>query len=181
MFLRLIFIGVQLLSLPSGSDGKESACNAGDLGCAPGLGRSPGEGNGHPVQRSCLGKSLLGCKKLGVVALQVHVSFDSMAVNQSQVHTCPLPSGLASNLGDYSAWLLMVQLCSLGQFSPVQLLSRVRLFATPWTAACQVSLSITNSQSLLKLMSLELVLPSSHVILCHPLLLPSIFPSISLF
>ena len=103
MFLRLIFIGVQLLSLPSGSDGKESACNAGDLGCAPGLGRSPGEGNGHPVQRSCLGKSLLGCKKLGVVALQVHVSFDSMAVNQSQVHTCPLPSGLASNLGDYSA------------------------------------------------------------------------------
>ena len=68
------------------------------------------------------------------------------------------------------------------QFSSVQLLSRVRLFATLWTAACQASLSITNSQSLLKLMSTELVMPSSHLILCHPLLLlPSIFPSIRVF
>ena len=68
------------------------------------------------------------------------------------------------------------------QFSPVQLLSRVRLFATPWTAACQASLSITNSQSLLKLMSIESVIPSNHLILCHPLLLlPSIFPSIRVF
>ena len=58
-------------------------------------------------------------------------------------------------------------------------LSRVRLFATPWTAACQASLSITNSWSSLKLMSIELVMPSSHLILCRPLLLfPSIFPSI---
>ena len=64
----------------------------------------------------------------------------------------------------------------------VQLLSHVRLFATPWTAACQASLSITNSQSLLKLMSIESVMPSSHLILCHPLLLlPSIFPSIRVF
>ena len=54
-----------------------------------------------------------------------------------------------------------------------------QLFATPWTAACQASLSITNSQSLLKLMSIESVMPSYHLILCHPLLLlPSIFPSI---
>ena len=53
---------------------------------------------------------------------------------------------------------------------------------TPWTAACQASLSITNSQSLLKLMSIELVMPSNHFILCHPLLLlPSIFPSITVF
>ena len=53
---------------------------------------------------------------------------------------------------------------------------------TPWTAACQASLSITNSQSLLKLMSIELVMPSNHLILCHPLLLlPSIFPSIRVF
>ena len=60
----------------------------------------------------------------------------------------------------------------------VQSLSRVQLFATPWIAACQASLSITNSQSLLKLMSIELVMPSNHLILCHPLLLPpSIFPS----
>ena len=66
--------------------------------------------------------------------------------------------------------------------SSVQLLSRVRLFATPWSAARQASLSVTNSQSLLKLMSIELVMPSNHLILCHPLLLlPSIFPSIKVF
>ena len=52
---------------------------------------------------------------------------------------------------------------------------------TPWTAVCQASLSITNFQSLLKLMSIELVMPSNHLILCHPLLLPSIFPSIRVF
>ena len=66
--------------------------------------------------------------------------------------------------------------------SSVQLLSRVRLFATPWTAACQASLSITNSRSLLKLMSIESVMPSNHLILCHPLLLPpSICPNIKVF
>ena len=59
-------------------------------------------------------------------------------------------------------------------FSSVQLLSCVQLFKTPWTAACWASLSITNSQSLLKLMSIELVMPSNHLILCHPLL-PSIY------
>ena len=64
----------------------------------------------------------------------------------------------------------------------VQLLSRVRLFVTPWTAARQASLSITNSRSLLKLMPIESVIPSNHLILCHPLLLPpSIFPSIRVF
>ena len=66
--------------------------------------------------------------------------------------------------------------------SSVQSLSCVRLFATPWTAARQASLSITNSQSLLKLMSIESVMPSSHLILCCPLLLPpSLFPSIRVF
>ena len=71
-------------------------------------------------------------------------------------------------------------LFSMQQFSSVQLLSCVWLFATPWTAAHQASLSITNSRSLLKLMSIESVMPSNHHILCHPLLLllPSIFPSI---
>ena len=68
------------------------------------------------------------------------------------------------------------------QFSSVQLLSHVRLFVTPWTAVCQSSLSITNTWSLLKLMSIELVMPSNHLILCHPLLFPpSIFPSIKVF
>ena len=67
-------------------------------------------------------------------------------------------------------------------YSSVQSLRSVRLFATPWTAACQASLSITNSQSLLKLMSIESVMPSNRLIFCHPLLLtPSIFPSIRVF
>ena len=63
----------------------------------------------------------------------------------------------------------------------VQLLSRVRLFVTPWTTACQAFLSFTISQSLFKLMSIESVMPSKHLILCGPLLLPSIFPSIRVF
>ena len=67
------------------------------------------------------------------------------------------------------------------QFSSVQSLSRVWLFATPWTAACQASLSITNSQRLLKFISIELVMPYNHLILSRPLLLPSIFPSIRVF
>ena len=68
------------------------------------------------------------------------------------------------------------------QFSSVQLLSCVQLFATPWTAACQASLSITNSRSSLKLRSIELETPSSHLILCRPLLLlPPIPPSIRVF
>ena len=67
-------------------------------------------------------------------------------------------------------------------YGSVQLLSRVRLFATPGTAAHQASLSITNSWSLLKLLSIESVMPSNHLILCHPLLLPlSIFPCIRVF
>ena len=66
--------------------------------------------------------------------------------------------------------------------SSVQSLSCVQLFATPWTTACQASLYITSSQSLPKLMSIKSVMPSNHLILCHPLLLlPSIFPSIRVF
>ena len=73
----------------------------------------------------------------------------------------------------FSSWLTI---------SSDQSLSRLRLFATPWMAACQSSLSITNSRRLLKLMSLESVMPSDHLNFCHPLLLlPSIFPSIKVF
>ena len=69
-----------------------------------------------------------------------------------------------------------------GKITSVQPLSHVQLFATPWTAVCQASVSITNSQGLLKRMSFELVMPSKHLILCCPLLLlPSIFPSIRVF
>ena len=68
------------------------------------------------------------------------------------------------------------------QFSSVQSFSRVQLFATPWTAACQASLSITNSWSSLRFTSIESVMPSSHLILCRPLLLlPPITPSIRVF
>ena len=71
---------------------------------------------------------------------------------------------------------------NIRKISSVQLLIRVQLFATLWTAACQASLSITNSQSLLKLMSIESEMPSKHLILCRPLLLlPSIFPSTRVF
>jgi len=79
------------------------------------------------------------------------------------------------------AILLELDQFSSVQFSSVQWLSRVQLFATPWTAACQASLSITNSQSSFKLMSIESVMPSNNLILCCPLLLPSIYPSITVF
>ena len=86
----------------------------------------------------------------------------------------------------YQIWstvmVRVIQRNIINQFSSVQTPSRVQLFSTPWTAACQASLSITNSQSLLKLMSVESVMPSNHFILCCPLLLlPSIFPSIRVF
>ena len=75
-----------------------------------------------------------------------------------------------------------VNISSFNQFSSVQLLSHVQLFETPWTAARQASLSITNSWTLLKLMSIKLVMPSNYLILCRPLLfLPSIFLSIRVF
>ena len=81
------------------------------------------------------------------------------------------------------AWKNMVYIFYLkAAFSSVQSLSCVWLFATPWTAARQASLAITNSRSLLKLMSIESVMPSNHLIFCRPLLLlPSIFPSIRVF
>ena len=81
-----------------------------------------------------------------------------------------------------SSWVLLFLHNLFHQFSSVQSLSHVQLFVTPWSAAFQASLSITNSRSLLKLMSVESVIPSKHLILCRPLLLlPSIFPSIGVF
>ena len=90
-------------------------------------------------------------------------------------------SSMLLSLHGFTSWSIKIQPFEFW-FSLVQLLSCVQLFATPWTAARQASLSITNSWSLLKLMSIELVMPSNHLILCHPLLLlPSIFPSIRVF
>ena len=84
----------------------------------------------------------------------------------------------------YSTCIFILQIFKLTkhQFSSVQSLSCVRLFVTPWTAVCQASLSITNSQNLLQLMSIEPVMSSNYLILCRPLLLPpSIFPNIRVF
>ena len=88
----------------------------------------------------------------------------------------PNPWLLCHDMGVGWVWRRQVQLSS------VKLLGRVWLFAIPWTAACQTSLSIPTSRSLLKLMSIVSTMPSSHLMLCHPLLLPpSILPSIRIF
>ena len=85
------------------------------------------------------------------------------------------------DLSVHQGWIYLFLLLGYS-VSSVLSLSHIRLFATPWTAACQASLSITHSWSLLKLMSFELVIPSNHLILWRPLrLLPSFFPSIRVF
>ena len=99
----------------------------------------------------------------------------TLYARQQKRHRCK--NRLLDSVGegkDGMIWENSVETCL---FSSVQLLSHVWLFVTPWTAACQASLSITNSWSLPKLMSVESVMPSNHLILCPPLLLlPSIFP-----
>ena len=93
----------------------------------------------------------------------------------------PMDSRWATVLRSAQSWTWLKQLSTHVLYS-VQSLNHVQLFATQWTAACQASLSITNSWSLLRLMSIESVMPSKHLIPCRPLLLlPSIFPSIRVF
>ena len=97
-----------------------------------------------------------------------HVCTETHALLSYEIHSQKLVNCSPLLLALTSDWLL----------SSVQSLSRVRLFVTPWTAAHQASLSFFNSQSLVKLMSIESVIPSNYLILCHPLLLlPSIFPA----
>ena len=94
---------------------------------------------------------------------------------QRKDEVCSVPAVPLSHCGSASHLLSM-------SLSSAQSLSHVQLFATPWTAACQASLSVTNSWRLLKLLSIESVMPSNYLVLCCPLLLPpSIFPSIGLF
>ena len=114
------------------------------------------------VAQSCLTRcNPMNCSTPG---LPVH--------HQLNVHESEQMSGDSKEQGSLAY-------CS---FSSVQLLSHVWLFLTPWTAVCQASLSFSLSQSLLKFMFIESVMPSNHLILCHPLLLlPSIFPSIRVF
>ena len=124
---------------PGDSDSKESSCNLGDPSSIPGLGRSPGEGDGNDEWRNWW-------------------------MDEKLWH---------SNTTEYY-WAIIVV--------TAQSLSRVQLFVIPWMAACQASLSITNSQSSPKPMSIESMMPSNHLILSRPLLLqPSIFPSIRVF
>jgi len=100
----------------------------------------------------------------------------TLCARQQKRHT-DVQNSLLDSVGARVGWFERIAL-----FSSVQSLSHVRLFETPWTAALQASLSITNSRSLPKLMSIESVMPSNHLILCHPLLLlPSILPNIGVF
>ena len=139
-----------------------SAADIRDSSSIPGSGRSSGGRNGNPLQYSCL---------------ENPVDRDAW---RATVYGVTKSWAQLKRLSMHAGTRLSRTGCI--QFSSVQSLSRVRLFATPRTAACQASPSITNSQSLPKLMSIESVMPSSHLILCHPLLLlPSIFPSIRVF
>ena len=159
------------LGFPGGSDGKESACNAGDMGLIPGLGRSPGRGHGNPLQYSCLEnphrqKSLAQRVEYNWATKHStqHRGSLQLIIGRNRV-TKPLPS--------------LTKFWKAIPFSSVQSLSLVWLFVTPWTTARQASLSITNSRSLLKLMS---VMSSNHLILYCPLTLPpSNFLSIRVF
>ena len=113
------------------------------------------------------------------------LSFQGLAFNSNKEIFSPVKLHLTSVLahleGVSIAFKKLLNHLAV-QFSSVQSLSHVQLFVTPWTAGCQASLAITNSWNLPKLMSIELVMPSSHLILCCPLLLlPSIFPSIRVF
>ena len=102
------------------------------------------------------------------------------SIRKWQIHLNALYCFPPKSFSFFCTFCLFIQWTS--QFSSIQSLSRVWLFVAPWTSAHQASLSITNSQSLLKFMSIESVMPSNHLILCHPLLLPpSIFPSLRVF
>ena len=141
------------MGFPGGRDGKEYACNAGDLGLITGSGRSHEEGNGY------------------------HSNILAQKIPWTEEPDRSPQSGKEMGMTEQLT-LNPQQLVSL-QFSSV---AQSCLFAAPQLAANQASLCIANSQSLFKLMSIKSVMPSNHLILCHPLLLlPSIFPSIRVF
>ena len=149
--------------LPRSLSSKESTCQSGDLGSIPEFGEGngkPREGNSKPFQYSYLGNPM----DRGAWWATVHGMAKSLCYS------------LTINCSDSLKFHINPHISS------VQSLSCIRLLAAPWTAAHQASLSITCSSSLLKLMSIESVMPSNQLILCCPLLLlPSIFPSIRVF
>ena len=109
----------------------------------------------------------------------VHISAPGNTISQHHLKFVPLWASLFCH---QTQQFVHHHSLTFLQFSSVHSLSRVQLFVTPWTVARQASLSITNSRSLLKFMSIKLVMPSNHLILCRPLLLlPPIFPSIRVF
>ena len=159
--------------------GKESTSNAGNPGSIPGSGRYPGEGLGYPLQYSDLENSMdytvHGVENSWTQLSNFHFFYYVLLIFRVHVNVWQKTTKLCK------AIILQLKKINLKN-SSVQSLSCVRLFVTPRTVAHQASLSITNSQSLFKLMSIESVMPSNHLILCHPLLLPpSIFPGIRVF
>ena len=159
--------------------GKESTCNAGNPGSIPGLGRYPGEGLGYPLQYSDLENSMdytvHGVENSWTQLSNFHFFYYVLLIFRVHVNVWQKTTKLCK------AIILQLKKINLKN-SSVQSLSCVQVFAIPWTAAGQASMSITSSQTLPKLMSIESVMPSNHLILCHPLLLPpSIFPGIMVF
>ena len=167
---------------------------------------SPGEGNANPLQYSCLGNSMdkgaCGLQSVYGIAIDLDTTQQLNNDKNSPSADCGHASPLLPHPGiffkasrhiflinffklKYSCFMMLLVSAiqqSESAISSVQSLSHVRIFETPWTAARQAFLSITNSRNLLKLMSIKSVMPSNHLILCCPLLLPpSIFPSISVF
>ena len=139
--------------------------------------------NSFQLQGRLMGHTWSPALKLGTTQLgQPHVRSAEKNRRQDSFLTffgiqLPVPTSIMLD-----NWVRECANTSTFQFSSVQLLNCVRLFATPWTAARQVSLSITSSWNLLTLISIESVMPSNHLILCRPLLLPpSVFPSIRVF
>ena len=149
---------------------KNLPASAGDADLILELGRCPGKGNSNPLRYSAWKIPWIeepsGLQSIGLQRVR-----HDLAIEQQQRYSyCHLKNA-------------SYPYCYFFRLSPyiVQLPSCVWLFVTPWTAEYQASLSFTISQSLLKLMSIESVMPSNHLVLCHPLLLPSIFPSIRVF
>ena len=169
------------LGLPTWHGGKKSTCQCRrwqEMRFDPWVGKIPRRRKWQPTpvffpgkfhgQRSLVGYSPWGPKESDMTEYVL----DGWMLNRTSI----------LNHWLYSCFYVINTLQLLAYFSSVQLLSHVWLFVTPWTAAHQASLSITNSWSLLKLISIESVMPSNHLVLCcHLLLPPSIFPSIRVF
>ena len=191
---------------PGGSGVENRPAGAGDMGLIPGLGGSSEGGNGSPHQYSCLENPVdRGAWQAGgfgwqcpwcSVLTQAGICLLSLCSPCVDVPACTHPTDLNLALRTEGHRMLSLQyhlrsvqgsflLCSplylvcLLLVTVVPSLSHVWFFVTPWTAAGQASLSFTVSQSLLKFMSIESVMPSNHLILCRPLLLlPSSFPAV---